>query len=220
MKTVAVVPMKLNSSRLKNKNIKSFTNGLPLCSYILNTLNEISSIDEIYVYCSDSKIVDYLPKGVKYLKRSSSLDTDDTKINEVLYSFYKEVPADIYVLAHTTSPFIKSTSIEKGLSLVLSGEYDSAFSVKKMQDFFWKDNKPINYDLSCVPRTQDLDPFYMETSGFYIYKKNIIKNKKSRIGDNPYLVEVSQIESIDIDEEEDFFIADSIFNHQKDKEMK
>ena len=33
MKTVAIVPMKLNNRRLPQKNTKSFTNGKPLCHY-------------------------------------------------------------------------------------------------------------------------------------------------------------------------------------------
>lgn len=41
MKIVAIVPMKLNNTRLPQKNTKSFTNGKPLCYYILNTLLKI-----------------------------------------------------------------------------------------------------------------------------------------------------------------------------------
>lgn len=41
MKVVAVVPIKLNNERLKNKNIKKFDNGEPLCTYLLNTLKKV-----------------------------------------------------------------------------------------------------------------------------------------------------------------------------------
>ena len=74
MKIVAVVPMKLNNRRLPQKNTKAFTNGKPLCYYILSTLLKIKSIDEIYVYCSNPDIKEFIPEGVRYLKRSSSLD--------------------------------------------------------------------------------------------------------------------------------------------------
>ena len=50
MKTVAIVPMKLNNRRLPQKNTKPFTNGKPLCWYILSTLLKIDQIDEVYVY--------------------------------------------------------------------------------------------------------------------------------------------------------------------------
>lgn len=213
MKVTAVVPMKLNNRRLPQKNTKCFKNGKPLCWYILSTLLKINEIEEVYVYCSNPDIKKYIPEGVNYLKRSEDLDQDSTKMNEVLQAFAREIPSDIYVMAHTTAPFIKSSSIKKGLEAVLSGDFDSSFAVKKLQDFLWKDGRPFNYELDNIPRTQDLPPLFEETSGFYIYKSNIITNLNRRIGQKPFLVEVGEIESIDIDEPEDFKIADAIYNH-------
>lgn len=213
MKIVAIVPMKLNNRRLPKKNTRKFNNGKPLCFYILSTLLKIEEIDEVYVYCSDFTIKDYIPNGVKYLKRSSLLDSDETKMNEVLKNFAKEIDADIYVMTHATAPFISAESIEKGIAAVKSGRYDSAFAVKRIQDFIWSDGKPLNYELDNIPRTQDLPILYEETSGFYIYLPNVIKKLNRRIGNNPYMVEINQIESVDIDEMEDFEIADAIYNH-------
>lgn len=217
MKVVAIVPMKLNNRRLPQKNTKTFTNGKPLCYYILSTLLKIDIINEVYVYCSNPDIKEYIPYGVKYLKRSESLDQDTTKMNEVLMAFADEVNADVYVMTHTTAPFISMESIEKGIDAVLSEQYDSAFAVKKLQDFLWKDGMPFNYDMENIPRTQDLPELYEETSGFYIYKNEIIKDKGRRIGDNPYMVEIGEIESVDIDEPEDFEIADAIYNYMRMK---
>lgn len=212
MKTVAIVPMKLNNRRLPQKNTKCFTNGKPLCHYILSTLLTVNGVDEVYVYCSNPNIQKFIPDGVKYLQRSTSLDQDTTKMNEVLKCFSSEVPADIYVMTHTTAPFISKDSIEKGLAAVKSGEYDSAFAAKKLQDFLWKDGVPFNYELNNIPRTQDLPALYEETSGFYIYKNEVMTKLNRRIGDKPFIVEVGEIESVDIDEEEDLMIADAIYN--------
>lgn len=213
MKIVAIVPMKLNNRRLPQKNTKSFTNGKPLCWYILSTLLKVDGIDEVYVYCSNPDIQKFIPDGVHYLKRSESLDQDTTKMNEVLEAFAKDVPADVYVMTHTTAPFVTPESIKKGLDAVLFGEYDSAFAAKKLQDFLWKDGEPFNYELDNIPRTQDLPALYEETSGFYIYRSDIMTKLNRRIGENPFIVEVGEIESVDIDEPEDFMIADAIFNH-------
>lgn len=220
MKTVAVVPMKLNNRRLPQKNTKCFTNGKPLCFYILSTLLEVEEIDEVYVYCSNPDIKEFIPEGVHYLKRSESLDQDTTSMTEVLTCFTEEVPADIYVMTHTTAPFISRESIQKGLCAVVSGEYDSSFAAKKLQDFLWKDGKPFNYELDNIPRTQDLPAMYEETSGFYIYQREVMKDLHRRIGNKPYIVEVGEIEAVDIDEPEDFMIADAIYNHiiKKDRE--
>ena len=213
MKTVAVVPMKLNNRRLPQKNIRPFTNGNPLCSYILSTLLTVKGIDEVYVYCSNSDICQFIPKEVTYLERSKSLDQDTTKMNEVLQCFAADVPADIYVMTHTSAPFISKMSIENGLNAVKSGEYDSTFAAKKLQDFLWKEGVPFNYELESIPRTQDLPVLYEETSGFYIYKREVMTALHRRIGKAPYIVEVGEIESVDIDEMEDFLIADAIYNH-------
>lgn len=213
MKTIAIVPMKLNNRRLPQKNTKSFTNGKPLCYYILSTLLTVEDIDEVYVYCSNPDICEYIPEGVKYLKRSDSLDQDTTSMTEVLTCFTEEVPADIYVMTHTTAPFITKESIQKGLDAVKSGEYDSSFAAKKLQDFLWKDGVAFNYTLDNIPRTQDLPVLYEETSGFYVYQKEVMSELHRRIGKHPYIVEVGEIESVDIDEAEDFIIADAIFNH-------
>ena len=124
MKTVAIVPMKLNNRRLPQKNTKPFSNGKPLCFYILSTLLTVEGVDEVYVYCSNPDIQEYIPEGVKYLRRSESLDQDTTSMTEVLTCFTKDVPADIYVMTHTTAPFISKNSIEKGLRAVESGKYD------------------------------------------------------------------------------------------------
>lgn len=220
MKIVAIVPMKLNNRRLPQKNTKRFTNGKPLCSYILSTLLEIDKIDEVYVYCSNPEIKEFIPNKVKFLQRSESLDKDTTSMTEVLTCFTKEVPADIYVMTHTTAPFISKESIQKGLELVVSGKYDSSFAAKKLQDFLWMEGKPFNYTLDNIPRTQDLQPIYEETSGFYIYTHDVMTELHRRIGENPFIVEIGEIESIDIDEAEDFIIADAVYNHIFKKDVK
>lgn len=214
-KIVAVVPMKLTNRRFPGKNTKAFTNGKPLCYYILSTLLEVKEIDSVFVYCSDEHIKEYLPEGVQYLKRDTFLDQDTTKMNEVLKRFSEDVFADVYVMTHATAPFVTGASIRRGIEAVSGGEYDSSFAVRKVQDFLWKDGKPMNYSLESIPRTQDLAAIYAETSGFYIYEREVIQRMGRRIGERPFMVEVSAFESIDIDEEEDFEFADAIFNYRR-----
>lgn len=212
LKVVAFVPIKLNNERLPNKNIKSFDNGKPLVHYILNTLGNISEIDKVYVYCSNEKIVHYIPAGVTVLKRSKHLDGSEISMNEVIQSFMNDVEADVYILSHATAPFLKEESIRKGLNKVLNEGYDSAFSAHKLQEFLWKNQQPFNYDPTNIPRTQDLEPFYSETCGFYIFGRELFTKYNRRIGFTPYIVEVNQIEGIDIDVMEDFDIANAIYN--------
>ena len=111
MKTVAFVPIRLNSKRVVGKNLKMLGDK-PLMCYILDTLSQVKTIDEVYVYCSQEDIVKYLPKGIKFLKRPEFLDRDETLGKEIYEEFTKTVDADVYILAHTTSPFMKKETVE------------------------------------------------------------------------------------------------------------
>lgn len=206
MKTVAFIPIKLNSQRLPHKNILPLA-GHPLCWHLCNTLSKVKGIDEVYVYCSDPEVKKYIPESVRFLKRPAYLDGDLVKGFDIYREFINTVDADVYVLAHTTSPFIKEESVQNALDNVLSGEHDSAFSAERIQTFAWYKGKPINYDLNDVPRTQDMEPIYVETSAFFIFEKEIFTLHNRRIGFKPYIQEVSGIEAVDIDEKKDYEFA-------------
>lgn len=206
MRTIAFVPIKMNSQRLPHKNILPIA-GHPLCWHICNSLIQSKGIDEVYVYCSDEAVKDYLPEKIIVKRRSPQLDGDHVKGFAIYGSFINEVDADIYVLAHTTSPFIKVKSIENALYHVHSGENDSAFSAERIQTFAWYQGCPVNYELNDIPRTQDIEPVWVETSAFYIFKKEIFTQYHRRIGFCPYIQEVCGIEAIDIDEKKDYELA-------------
>lgn len=209
MKIVALVPIRLNSQRVEGKNLR-LLGGRPLMTYLLESLVAARNIDEVYVYCSDESIKQYLPKGASFLKRDPKLDSNTTLGEEIYNAFTKEVEADIYVLAHATSPFIRTSTIEQGVDKVASGEYDSAFSAEKIQTFTWWHGRPLNYSLERIPRTQDLEPVYVETSAFFIFRREVWLNKHRRIGDRPYTAVTDRIESMDIDNPDDFKLAEAI----------
>lgn len=208
MKITIFVPIKLNSQRLPNKMLLPLGNKL-LCQYIFNTLIEVKKVIDIdiYCYCSDEKIKEYLPNDIIFLKRDSILDSNETKGMDIYKSFINLIDSDIYCLCHATSPFIQKESILIGLNKILNENHDSSFSASKIQTFTWFKNNPINYNFDNIVRTQDIEPIYWETSAFYIFTKDIIKIHNRRIGFNPFIVETNKIESIDIDEKEDYELA-------------
>ena len=212
MRVVALVPIKMNNERTPGKNTKCLSDGTPLIQCILKTLINSNEIDDIYVYCSREEIQSFLLPGVKYLKRDSKFDTAQADVNDMFYTFSNEVVADIYVLAHATAPLLSSLTIDRGVSEVKKGEYDSAIAVRKMQEFIWKDGKAFNYNPNFIPRTQDLEPLYVETTGLYIFTREVIQRRHSRIGEKPYMLEVSPVEATDINNPIDFEIADAIYS--------
>lgn len=199
MKIVAFVPIKLNNQRLPGKNLLPL-GGKPLCKHLFQTLSKITNIDKAYVFCSDDIIKQYMPPELTYLKRSPELDGNTVKGADIYRAFISEVEADYYMLLHATSPFTSIASVEKAIEAVKSGKYDSAFTAERIQTFAWYKGSPINYSPEDVPRTQDLDPIWVETSGLYLFSRELFLNTGRRIGNKPYIVEVSNMEAIDIDE--------------------
>lgn len=213
-KVVAFVPIKLNSQRLPHKNILPLGDR-PLCWYVFDILLQIQKIDEVCVFCSDEKVMNYLPNGVRFVKRDSRLDGDLVTGNEIYQDFIEAVDSEIYLLAHTTSPFMTQHSLENALTNVLSENYDSALSVEKKQTFAWYKGETLNYQLNDIPRTQDIEPVYIETSGFFIFKKEHFVSEGRRIGFNPYFQVVDDMEAIDIDTRQDYEFALKIMEANK-----
>lgn len=212
MRIVSLVPIKMNNERLPGKNTMQMKNGKPLINCILETLNKVEIINEKYVFCSNDEIKKYLIPNIKYLKRSKELDKPNSNATQFIEAFINEIDADIYVCAFATAPFISSNTIELCLDKVLNCGYDSAFTATKLQDFIWKDGSPMNYDIKNIPRTQDLEPLLIETGGLYIFRKDVFVGHKRRIGFNPYIHEASLLEAIDIDDMEDFNIANCLLD--------
>lgn len=110
-----------------------------------------------------------------------------------------------------TCPFIESISIQRCVQMVKSGNYDSAFTASKVQDFLWENGKPLNFDPECIARTQDLPAIFKESVGCYVFTRDIYNKTRRRIGLKPYICEIGKLEGIDIDYPEDFDIANIIY---------
>lgn len=208
-KIVSAIPIKLKNERLPDKNIKLLGNK-PLLFYIQKALLQVPEIDERYVYCSNDAVCPYLEKGISYLQRPAFLDGDTANFTQIFEEFSKQIDADIYVYAHATAPFLGSRTIKDCIEKVLTGRYDSAFTAVRIQDFLWKDGQAWNFDASNIPRSQDLDVIYRETSGVYVFRKEVFEQYRRRVGIRPYIKEVGYREAVDINTLTDFELAERL----------
>lgn len=211
MKIVAIMPIKLKNERCPGKNTRPL-GGKPLLQHELDNLKETGLCDSINVYCSDEAVIPFLPQNVSFIKRPEFLDLPTSNFTQIFDNFINSVDADIYVYAHATAPFITVETMKQCIEAVRSGEYDSAFCAIKLQDYLWQDGEPLNFDASNLPRTQDLKPIYQETSGVYAFTKDVYIKYRRRIGKKPFIKEVSFKEAVDIDNTEDFSLAEALEN--------
>lgn len=211
MKIIAIMPIKLNNERLPGKNTKLLA-GKPLLQYELNNLLQTKMVDNIIVYCSKDDICSFLPEGVEFVKRPDYLDLPTSNFTQIFEQFISVRDADIYVYAHATAPFITVDTMKECIAAVKSGEYDSAFCASKIQDYLWQNGEPMNFNAANIPRSQDLVPVYRETSGVYVFTKEVFTKYHRRIGVRPFIKEVSFKEAVDINNPEDFELAEAMVN--------
>lgn len=211
MKTVVFLPVKGTSERIKNKNT-SLLNGKPLFLHTLEKLVKCPFFDEVFLDTEMDSIYEMAKHtGCTYLKRDPALATNKTDGHSLFYNEAKKVDADIYVQILGTSPFIKPSTIERGINILKEqgDKYDSVILVKREKQYTWNESGP-NYDREHIPNSKDLPDTVIETMGLYITNKHVALDKRRRYGQNPYLLDAEPIEATDVNYPLDFEYAEVI----------
>lgn len=213
--------MKAHSARVKSKNFRMI-GGKPLFRWILDTLASTEAIDQIVINTDARAILadnglthgDYDGKVV-IRDRREEICGDFVSMNLVIEDDVANVTSDYYLMTHTTNPLLSSQTINKLTQAYLEAEKsagtDSLFTVTRHQTrFYTSEGAPINHDPNNLIRTQDLPPYLEENSVCYLFTADSFAKTKARIGDKPILFETPGLESVDIDDQTDWFIAESL----------
>ncbi len=214
-KIVALLPMKANSVRVKGKNFRDFC-GKPLFRWILDTLLEVQEIDQIVIntdarhILSENGLVD--TDRITIRDRKPEICGDHVSMNLVLADDLAYVPADLYLMTHTTNPLMSADTIRKAIAAFTeaqaAGKADSLFTVDKVQTRFYRaDCSPVNHDPDNLIPTQNLEPWFEENSNLYLFTASSFAKTKARIGKQPMMYEGPYFESIDIDTPADWDFA-------------
>lgn len=207
------IPIKANSQRVPKKNFKEL-GGRPLFEIMIDKALK-SDADAVFVN-TDSEAVKIKAKemGAIVIDRPSFLSGDDINGNDLLLYDSKKVEAQIYIQLFVTAPFLKIETINKSIKLLKNKlSLDSVFTVNKLYSWFWFNGKPVNYNPSVLPRSQDATPIIKETTGLYAIRKKALEECRCRIGKNPFMLEIDEIEGKDIDTLIDFKEAENLIEN-------
>lgn len=218
--------MKANSERVKGKNFKHFA-GKPLFLWILESLLKVDKISSIVINTDAKEMLkeNGLIESDKVFLRDRKKDIcgDLVSMNLIIEDDINNIDADIFLMTHTTNPLLKSSTIDKAISLFTEnlekGEADSLFTVNKVQERFYDLNsKPINHNPNELARTQDLEPWFKENSNLYLFTKESFKKTNARIGTKPIMMVTEPYESTDIDTPDDWDLAQIVVEYYKRKD--
>ncbi len=223
MTLIALVPMRHHSQRVPGKNYRPLA-GKPLFHYIIETLLRVPEIDQIVVD-TDSEIVmeglrRHFPQ-VRVLERPERLRGDTVPMNEILLYDSEQFAADFYLQTHSTNPLLQAETVRKAIQTFLASypTYDSLFSVTRLQTRLYDQlGRAINHNPAILLQTQDLPPVFEENSCLYLFTRQTLVARRNRIGERPLMFEIPRLEAVDIDEEEDFVLAEALMRWKFDKE--
>ena len=214
-KITAIIPIKKNSIRLKNKNFISFYNNQSLLEIKISQLKKLKFIDEI-VISSDSEEAKKIAKqfGVSFHQREKYFASNKCTGSEFFHNLGNSIEGDYLAYTPCTSPIIFKQTYNNFFKTFfkLRDKYDSFNTVYRLKHFLWKNNKPLNYRVQKAPNSQDLpDNFYAISFGISIFSKEMMIKMKNIVGIKPKFIVLSKAESTDIDDEVDFKLAQILF---------
>jgi N-acylneuraminate cytidylyltransferase len=185
-----VIPVREGSERVKNKNFKKFADS-NLLQLKIEQVKKLQ-IGEIIVNTDSDIAIEIAKKNnVKYHRREKYYASSKCTGSEYFTHLAKVTESKNILISPVTSPLIKIETIEKCINIFFENDCDSLMTVKDVREFLWENNKPINYDLSNAPNSQDLPELFCPTFGVVLAKRESILKHKNWICGKSYFHKVS-----------------------------
>ena len=220
----ALLPMKGHSERVPNKNLRLFA-GRPLYHALLQTLLACPAIERVCMN-TDSELIaqdvrEHFRGPVMVLRRPEAIRGDFVSMNRIIEYDLSQISGTYFLQTHSTNPLLKGGTILRAIERFLEpGPHDSLFGVTRLQARCYDAaGAPINHRPEEMLRTQDLPPVYLENSNLYLFSRASFAKQGRRIGERPILFEIPKLEALDIDDELDFRLAESLHLAQQTAEV-
>lgn len=228
-KILAVIPARMGSKRLPEKNIKVL-NGKPMIVYTIDAIKKSHYINR-FIVSTEDKIITQIAQsnGAEVILRPTKLARDDSPTDDVVINVLEQLQKkeqyvpEIIILLQATSPLRTTEDIDtamkiflgsSGVSLISVTEYDHtpywAFRIEK--GFL----KP-EFASGSLKRSQDLPKLYRPNGSIFIIRlDSFLKHRSFYTKQNLSFI-MPRERSIDIDDEFDFSIAEFLLRIREGK---
>ena len=217
-KIIAMIPARMGSKRVKNKNLRMIKDK-PLINYIIDATIKTNVFDDIYINSEADIFSEIADKcGIKFYKRPEKLSSDEATNDDFMLDFMENVQCDIVIQLLATSPFISPAEISAFVKQMVESDVDTLVSVKNHQIECLFDGSPINFNKKeKTPPSQFLKPVQAYACGIMGWKnekfiENIKKYGAAYHGGDGKIgcFELRGYSAIDIDSEDDFLLAEAV----------
>lgn len=212
-KLTAVIPVRQGSQRVKNKNFKLFA-GKSLLEHKIELIKQLP-VDEIIINTDSDHAIELAKKSnISYHKRDPYYASSECTNSEYHEYLAKVTNSKNILITQVTAPLIKLETYIEAIDIFNNVNCNSLMSTKKIVEYIWHKNNPINYKLDYAPNSQDLPNYFAPTFGVIIANREAMLKSRNFICDNPYFYPISDKESIDIDTELDFEFAEFLYKKE------
>ncbi len=216
----ALIAVRGGSKRVPEKNVRKFADSNLLEIKIRQAMT-LENISGVYVSSDDRRMLAMADELAAIpLVRPVYYASDTVPMREVYRHLASEIECEHILYLHVTSPLLEDETLSECVQKYknLSSKYDSLATVHSVKEYLWQDSNPVNYDPSNHPRSQDLPDIYALNFAANILPRQVMIEKGNIVGNRfcPYYLD--EIESVDIDTEFDFLIAEFLYQkHKLDK---
>ena len=209
-KLTAIIPVRQGSQRVKNKNFKEFA-GKSLLEHKIDIVKKLP-VDNIIVNTDSEYAISIANKNnINYHKREPYYASSECTNSEYHEYLAQVTDAENILITQVTAPLISLDTYIEAIDIFNNVNCNSLMSIKKIKEYLWYKDKPINYTLDYAPNSQDLPDYFAPTFGVIIVNREAMLKSKNFICDKPYFYELSEDENIDIDTELDFEFAEFLY---------
>lgn len=220
-KIIAIITARGGSKRIPKKNIREF-NGKPIIAYSIQAALKSKIFDEVMVSTDSEEIAEIAKQyGAKVPFMRSEATANDTAttadvLKEVIAT-YKQLGQEFTYMAciYPTAPFVTAKKLKDAYLLLKEKNASQTMTVVKYSSppqraLSINNDNCLEYEYKEYrnTRTQDLKPLYYDAGQFYMYNIESFINADGQIEQGIMPIEVSELEIQDIDNEEDWKIAE------------
>ena len=227
-KCLAIITARGGSKRIPRKNIKNF-NGKPIIAYSIEAALKSGIFDEVMVSTEDVEIADISKSYGASIPFYRSMHTanDFASTADVLYEVLTEyekrgVKFDKLCCIYPTAPFVTKEKIRRGYDLLEDGIDEVlpvvSFSFPPQRCVLINDNRvKMKWPEHIVTRSQDLEKWFHDCGQFYFLNVESFMKQKSIVMKNTVPMIINELEVQDIDNEDDWNIAEIKYNKMIEK---
>ena len=219
-KAIAIITARGGSKRIPRKNIKSFL-GAPIISYPLAAALDSKVFEEVMVSTDDAEIADVAARHGATIPfyRSPATSHDHAMTAEVVIEVlqeYRKRDRDFGFACclYPTAPFVTAAILASGYEILRSNNVDSVIPVVRFGYPIQRAMRIADGRLEMIwpenlnKRSQDLPAAFHDAGQFYWLNVEAFMDQKKLFMRNTAALEMPESETQDIDNEEDWRIAE------------